>query len=142
MRGEIDVGTWGKGPFDNDVATEWADELSDASEAARVEMLEEALRAAADETDFLDKEAAFEAVAAAAVVATQVPGGPDFDAFGADLALDDELDLPAELPELALRALDRVVDEDSAWRSTWDEADELDEALAVLDPIREALTKA
>src|SRR5690349_17901443 len=100
-------------------------------------MLEEALRAAADETDYLDADVAFEAIAAAAVVAARMPGGPEVDT---ELSLD--VDLPRELPELALRALDRVVDEDSAWRDQWDELDQLDEAVAMLDPIRSALGAA
>ena len=131
------MGAWDTGPFDNDAAADWGGEFSEASDEARLEMLEEALRAAADETDYLDADVAFEAIAAAAVVAARMPGGPEVDT---ELSLD--ADLPRELPELALRALDRVVDEDSAWRDQWDELDQLDEAVAMLDPIRSALTSA
>jgi len=53
-----------------------------------------------------------------------------------------EVELPAELPDLALRALDRIIDEDSGWRDRWDELDQLDDAVAVLDPIRDALARA
>src|SRR5262249_48100532 len=104
---------------------------------ARVEMLEEALRAAADEADYLDADAAYEAIAAAAVIAAKLPGGPAVDV---ELVL--EVDLPPQLPDLALRALDRIVDEDAGGRDRWYEADRLDDAVAVLDPIREALARA
>jgi hypothetical protein len=130
------VGAWDIGPFDSDAAADWGGEFGEASDEARLEMLEEALRAAADETDYLDADVAFEAIAAAAVVAARMPGGP---AVEAELSLDDEV--PAELPGLALRALERIVDEDSAWRDRWDEQDRLDDAVAVLDPIRSALSR-
>ena len=45
-------------------------------------------------------------------------------------------------PDMRARELNRVVDEDSAWRDQWDELDQLDEAVAMLDPIRSALTSA
>jgi len=131
------VGTWDKGPFDNDTAADWSGEFGEASDQARVEMLEEALRAAADEADYLDADTAYEAIAAAAVVAAKLPGGPAVDA---ELVLD--VELPPDLPDLALRALERIVDADSGWRDRWDEVDQLDDAVAMLDPIREALTRA
>jgi hypothetical protein len=131
------VGTWDKGPFDNDAAADWGGEFGEASDEARIEMIEEALRAAAEESDYLEADTAYEAIAAAAVVAARLPGGPIVDA---ELML--EVELPPELPDLALRALDRVVDEDSGWRDRWDEADQLDDAVAVLEPIREALARA
>ena len=131
------MGTWDKGPFDNDTAADWSGEFGEASDQARVEMLEEALRAAADEADYLDADTAYEAIAAAAVVAAKLPGGPAVDA---ELVLD--VELPPDLPDLALRALERIVDADSGWRDRWDEVDQLDDAVAMLDPIREALTRA
>jgi len=131
------VGTWDKGPFDNDTAADWTGEFGEASEQARLEMLEEALRAAADESDYLDADTAYQAIAAAAVIAARLPGGP-----AVDTELVIEVELPPELPDLALRALDRIVDEDSGWRDRWDELDQLDDAVAVLDPIRDALARA
>jgi Domain of unknown function (DUF4259) len=129
------VGAWDIGPFDSDAAADWSGEFSEASDAARLEMLEEALRAAADETDYLDADVAYEAIAAAAVVASRLPGGP---AVEADLSLDAEV--PSELADLARRALERILDEDSAWRDRWDEQDRLDDAVAALEPIRSALS--
>jgi hypothetical protein len=135
------VGTWDLGPFDNDTAADWSGEFGDASEAARLEMLEEALHAAADETDYLDVDFAHAAIAAAAVIAAQLPGGPPLVSYGPEVSLEGTLNLPARLPALALRALDRITDEDSEWRDLWDEVDRLDEAVAILDPIRAALAQ-
>jgi Domain of unknown function (DUF4259) len=138
------VGTWGVGPFDNDMAADWSGGLDGASDSARVELIEETLRSVADETDYLDSDFACEAIAAAAVVASQLPGGPAIDSSYAPDFLTEggTLHLPPQLSALALRALDRIVDEDSEWRDLWDEAEQLDEAVATLAPIREALTRA
>jgi hypothetical protein len=71
------------------------------------------------------------------VIAARLPGGP-----AVDTELVIEVELPPELPDLALRALDRIVDEDSGWRDRWDELDQLDDAVAMLNPIRDALARA
>jgi Domain of unknown function (DUF4259) len=135
-----DVDTWDVGPFDNDAAADWSATFDEADDATRVEMLEETLSAAADETEYLDSEDACEAIAAAAVVASQV-GGPSVDSAYAPEFLTGKgsLDVPPHLPALALRALDRIVADDSGWRDQWDEADQLDDAVAELAPIRAAL---
>ena len=135
------MGTWDTGPFDNDTAADWSGEFDDASDGARIEMIEEALRGAADETDYLEADVACEAIAAAAVVASLRPGGPPIESgYAPDfLTGGGRLDLPPELTALAIRALDRVTEEDSEWRDLWDEAGTLDDVVAELAPIRAAL---
>jgi hypothetical protein len=129
------------GPFDNDTAADWSATFDEADDATRLEMLEEALGAAADETEYLDSDYAYEAIAAAAVVASQM-GGPAIDStYGPDfLNGPSSLKIPPHLTDLALRALDRIVADDSEWRDLWDEEDQLDNATEVLVPIRAALT--
>jgi hypothetical protein len=136
------VGAWDTGPFDNDTAAGWSGEFDDASAEARIEMIEEALRGAADETDYLEVDVACEAIAAAAVVASLHPGGPPIDsAYAPDFITGGgRLDLPPALTGLAIRALDRVAEEDSEWRDLWDQAGTLEDAVADLVPIRAALT--
>jgi hypothetical protein len=75
------------------------------------------------------------------VLAATRPGGPEFDTAFAPkcLQLGDPLPLPDELVPLALRALDRVVADDSEWHELWEQAGELDTALNELTPVREAL---
>jgi hypothetical protein len=134
------VVTWDVGPFDNDAAADWSATFDEADEATRLETLEETLTAAADETEYLDSDTAFEALAAAAVVASQLDGPAIDSTYGPDfLTGPDTLKVPAHLPALALRALDRIVADDSEWWDQWDEQDQLDDAIATLAPIRAAL---
>jgi hypothetical protein len=136
------VATWDVGPFDNDTAAEWSATFDEADDATRLEMLEETLTAAADETEYLEVDDAFQALAAAAVVASQL-GGPAIDSsYGPDfLNGPTKLRIPKGMPELALRALDRIVADDSGWRDLWDNEDQLDDAIATLAPIRETLAQ-
>ncbi|GAA2871171.1 hypothetical protein Acy02nite_29400 [Actinoplanes cyaneus] len=136
------MGTWDFGPFDNDTAADWSGELNDAEPGRRVELIREALTAAANEDEYLDSDYACEAIAAAAVVASQLPGGPAITtSYGPDfLVQGGTIDLPDDLPELALQALARVAGEDSEWRDLWE--DSFGKALRALEPIRAALEEA
>jgi hypothetical protein len=135
------MGTWDKGPFDNDDAADFSGDLDDATPADRPRLIREALLAAADNSDYLENTEACQAIAAAAVVAARQPDGPELDSvYGPGfLAEDETLDLPDDLVELSLRAIARILDEESEWRELWEEADELDEAITALEPIRAAL---
>jgi Domain of unknown function (DUF4259) len=133
---------WDVGPFDNDPAADWSGDLHDADPQERLAMISEALSSTAEETEYLHGALPFEAVAAAAVVASQIPGGPPIDSpYGPDfLAEGGHIDLPSTVRQLARQALERVVGDDSEWRDLWDDAGQLDEAVAALDPIRAALS--
>lgn len=135
------MGTWGSGPFENDAAADFADDLDDADPAEREVLIRGALQRAVDAEDFLDADDAARAVAAAAVVAaTSTPGMPMDDQDGPEfLQRGDSLPLPDDLVELAREALDRVAADDSEWRELWEESDALDEAVAVLDEVRTGL---
>jgi Domain of unknown function (DUF4259) len=135
------MGAWDIGPFDNDGAADWAGELDDAEPEQRPALVRAALAEAADEVDYLRVEVAEVAVAAAAVLAATRPGGPVFESGFAPklLFVDEPLDLSDDLVPLALRALDRVVADESEWRELWEESGELDGALNALAPVREAL---
>ena len=135
------MGAWGLGPFDNDTACDWGYELDEAIPSERPAVLREALTEAAGETGYLDYTEAAQAIAAAAVVAAHQPGGPALDpVYSPDcLRTQGLLDIPADLVGLSLSALDRVVAENSHWRELWEEADRLDEVIAVLAPVRTAL---
>lgn len=135
------MGAWGLGPFDNDTACDWGYELDEATPRDRPAVLRKALAAAADQTEYLDHTSAAEAIAAAAIVAAHRPGGPALDpVYSPDcIRTNGPIDIPVDLVRLSLRALDRVVAEDSHWRELWEEADRLDDVVAVLAPIRTAL---
>ncbi|MEV7680931.1 DUF4259 domain-containing protein [Streptomyces sp. NPDC088341] len=115
------MGTWDTGHFDNDTAADFAADLDDATEARRTELVREALLRATAAEDYLDSDEAVVAVAAAALVAEQCPGGPPVETvYGPDEPLPR---FPEELRALALRALDRVTADKSELRDLWADAD-------------------
>jgi hypothetical protein len=138
------MGTWDSGPFDNDTAADWCGELHDAPAGERVAMIRRALTVAADHDadTYLDDDFAAEAVAAAAVIAAQLPGGPRLDSPHAPdfIRAGGSVDVPDDLPSLALRALDRIDGANSGLPGIWG-----DGYTAVLErrrPIRTALEQA
>jgi hypothetical protein len=137
------MGAWDVGPFDNDAAADFAGDLTDASPDDRPQLILEALTTAADNTEYLINADACAAIAAAAVVASQQPDGPEVDSvYGPDFLTDGgTIELPEDYVDLAVRAIVRVLDEESEWRDLWEEADSLDEAIAALEPIRAALNR-
>ncbi|MFG2013189.1 DUF4259 domain-containing protein [Micromonospora sp. NPDC048868] len=115
-------------PYDNDTAADWCGDLHDADPSARSAMVRAALTTAALNTGYLEHDEAVSAIAAAAIVASHMPGGdpitspcaPDFLLAGESLDLDDDL------PQLAIDALDRVLGDDSEWRDQWGKAESPD----------------
>jgi Domain of unknown function (DUF4259) len=133
------MGTWDVGPFDNDTAADWCGDLDDAASGQRPAIVRSALTAVLDNGDgYLDGDVAVEAIAAAALVASQLPGdtkiassyAPDFLLEGGSLELVDDV------PVLAVRALDRIVGDDSEWRELWEESEDGGLALAAVQQIR------
>jgi hypothetical protein len=133
------MGTWDDGPFDNDSAADWCDGLHDADPSVRAAIVRAVLATAARNTGWLDHGDAVPAIAAAAIVASQMPGGePITSPYAPDFLLAGEfLDLDDDVPQLAVEALDRVLGDDSEWRIDWAEAGvqefpQLDKLRAVL----------
>ncbi|MGI5147027.1 DUF4259 domain-containing protein [Plantactinospora sp. CA-294935] len=118
------MGTWDDGPFDNDSAADWCGDLHDADPSERPAIVRAALTTAALNTGYLDDCDAVSAIAAAAIVASQMPGGePITSPYAPDFLLAGEaLDLDHDLPQLAVEALDRVLSDNSEWRAPWAEA--------------------
>ncbi|CAL9537764.1 DUF4259 domain-containing protein [Streptomyces sp. enrichment culture] len=110
------MGTWGPGPFDNDTAADFADTLDETAPEGRAALVRDALVRAADTPMYLDAGFADEAVAAAALVAAQCPGGE-----GADPVYGPGEPLPdlTGLRPLAVEALDRVLSEPSELLELW-----------------------
>lgn len=114
------MGTWDTGPFENDAAADFANDLDDAQEDAREELVRAALTRAVLTRDYLEGPDGDEAFAAAALVASQCPGGEPVSAsYGPDEPLPQ---LAADLRALAVRALDRVVAEDSELVALWEDS--------------------
>ncbi|WUH97933.1 DUF4259 domain-containing protein [Spirillospora sp. NBC_00431] len=133
------MGTWDASPFGNDTAADFAGDLDDLPLDERSEAIREALEAAIREADYLDSSEGDTAVAAAALVAAQCPGGPPADTiYGPDEPVPD---LPGDFRSLAVAALDRVVGPESESRELWAEgADGLREWLSEIERLRKALT--
>ncbi|MFI8484834.1 DUF4259 domain-containing protein [Streptomyces rubrogriseus] len=111
------MGTWDIHPFDNDAAADFANDLDDADTLERVALIRMVLKRAADSKDYLEAPEAEEAVAAAALVATQcsdtepgsIPYGPE----------EPIPTLPADLRLVAVEALDRVLADESELSELW-----------------------
>jgi hypothetical protein len=113
------MGTWDIGHFDNDTAADFSGDLDDAPQGKRAELIRVALTDVVRTEDYLDSDEAVVAVAAAALVAAQCPGGePVTTAYGPDKPLPE---LPVEMRGLAVQALDRVVTEPSELLELWTE---------------------
>ncbi|MFJ8430988.1 DUF4259 domain-containing protein [Kitasatospora sp. NPDC094019] len=118
------MGTWDIGHFDNDTAADYCGALDEAPPGEREGLLRHALTltAEAGAEDYLDSDEAVRALAAAALVAAQCPGGePVTTAYGPGEPLPV---LAADLRPLAVAALDRTVAEESELAELWDETED------------------
>ncbi|MFC7246655.1 DUF4259 domain-containing protein [Catellatospora aurea] len=138
------MGTWDSGPFDNDSAADWCGDLDDADPGQRLGIVRQALAAVADHAGFLDDRLGVRAIAAAAVIVSQRPGAePLTSPYAPDFLLQGEsLVVPEDVAALAVRALDRVVGEDSEWRELWEDTGDAADALAVVGDLRTAVAAA
>lgn len=125
--------TWGIGVFDNDVAAEWAGDFDEMLPGERVAVV----RAALTEALASDQDTAeCAAIAAATTVATSLPGGPLLaPSYGPKSLNERTFEVADDLPDLAVRAMNRVMAPDSEWSARWTEAGSLDDAVAVVEAV-------
>ena len=129
------MGTWGTGPFDNDTAADFAGDLDDASPGEREALVRGVLTRTVRATGDLHEMP--EAVAAAALVAAQCPGGsPVVTVYGPQQPLPA---FPEDLRELAARALDRVLADELRLRETWVDPADARQWLASIRAFRDVL---
>lgn len=132
------MGAWGTEPFDNDDAADFCGDLDDLSSADRPEAIRAALVEAIEETEYLDLSIGSVAVAAAAIVAAQRPGGIELDEdYGPDEPIPR---LPDAFVPLAAQALDRVLADDSEIRDCWGDSADSTEWADRIEQLRAALT--
>ncbi|MFD7913542.1 DUF4259 domain-containing protein [Streptomyces sp. NPDC059752] len=108
------TGTWGTGPFDSDIAGDFTDRLRGLPPQRLVSALAEVLRRVADSGPRVDGGDGVEAVAAAALVAAQIPGSAVVIDPG-DRPDEPLPDVPDALRGLASEALHRVLEAGSEW---------------------------
>ncbi|MGW0929469.1 DUF4259 domain-containing protein [Streptomyces sp. NPDC002644] len=118
------MGTWDTGPFDNDTAADFCDDLDVAPRDARAETVRDVLLRTVRTTEELDADVAEKAIAAAALVAAQCPRGEPVETpYGPDEPLPDLTGLRALAEEAVARVLtapSTLLDDwegDRAWRS-------------------------
>ncbi|MFB7939638.1 DUF4259 domain-containing protein [Streptomyces sp. NPDC127049] len=116
------MGTWDIGPFDNDTAADFSYRVDSAPEGKKAEVLLTAFREVTGTgEEYLDADLSMEAIASAALVAAQCPGGePVTTSYGPKEPLGV---LPAALRAEAVAALDRVIAEPSELLELWEESD-------------------
>ncbi|MER8038343.1 DUF4259 domain-containing protein [Streptomyces hydrogenans] len=116
------MGTWDIGPFDNDTAADFSYRVDEAAEGKKAEVLRAAFREVTGTgEEYLDADFSMEAIASAALVAAQCPGGePVTTSYGPKEPLGA---LPEELRAEAVAALDRVLAEPSELLELWEESD-------------------
>jgi hypothetical protein len=137
------VATWSAAPFGNDDALEFFHTLEGLEPADVPAALRDALLDVTGNEGYLDVADANRGVAAAAIVAAQT-ADPDDAGIEDDAVVDwlasTDIDLPDDLPALALETLDRVADDDSEWIENWSLTDDrLDAARRALEAIRSLL---
>ncbi|WP_435970399.1 DUF4259 domain-containing protein [Streptomyces sp. Qhu_M48] len=116
------MGTWDIGPFDSDTAADFSYRVDEAPAEKKAEVLRATFRDVIETgEEYLDADVAVEAIASAALLAAQCPGG---DPVTTSYAPKDPLpSLPAALRPEAVAALDRVLVEPSELLELWEESD-------------------
>ncbi|WP_232795215.1 DUF4259 domain-containing protein [Kitasatospora sp. NRRL B-11411] len=134
-REENAMGTWGTGPFDNDTAADFANALDDAGAEEREALIRGVLVRAVNATDELSE--AEEAVGAAAVLASQCPGGQPVDPVcGPETPMPE---FSTDLRVLAAEALTRIAADDDGLVSNWVEPGDAHRWLAMVAALRAVL---
>ncbi|MET9040696.1 DUF4259 domain-containing protein [Streptomyces mirabilis] len=109
------MGTWDTGPFDNDTAADFAIALDRASPEEREVLIRGVLVRTVNATGYLTE--AEEAIAAAALIAAQCPGGEPIEtAYGPEKAMPA---FPVDLRTLAAEAIARILDDGSGLAANW-----------------------
>ncbi|MBE1534378.1 DUF4259 domain-containing protein [Actinomadura algeriensis] len=130
------MGTWDAGPFDNDKAADFAGDLDDLVEDDRPFWIWAALEAALQGEDVNGSDGDV-AIAAAAIVASQCPGGDPCDPiYGPETPIPQ---LPEDLRPLALQAIDRVLGPKSELPELWGTGDQAQEWHANVRRIRSVI---
>ncbi|MGW5666681.1 DUF4259 domain-containing protein [Micromonospora sp. NPDC003776] len=137
------MATWQLGPFDNDDAVEWCDALEAAPLDQRVELVRDTLSVAVAGRALTAGEAA-RVVAAAATALQSLSGVPVSNSAYAPRFLSGAgaMAVDSSIRDLAVRALDEVLANGSAWRLRWADDVEEEEALAVIESLRSHLIAA
>lgn len=131
------MGTWGTGPFENDAAADVADALDRAEPEDRERIIRGALARGLTTSRFVEAE---EAIGAAAAVAATHPNGKavDTSGYGPTKRLSG---CPPDLSSMAMRVLNRIIDDEPDWDTTWVDSADATRWITSLRRLRQVLTR-
>jgi hypothetical protein len=134
------MGTWQIGPFDNDIAMDFFDEIEETPDEQVSAKLSSVLTAVTERPGRVELDEGHLAVAAAGLVAagcsrSAATGNPSVDEW---LAVHRPV-TDSACVRLALAALDRVSGPDSEWMDLWATTDSQDAVRKRLDSLRTVL---
>jgi hypothetical protein len=135
------VGDWGFGPFEDDTAMDFADDLREANRAVAAHRLIRAVEDCADGKGMDDYRRAVEGCVAAALLAGYTDGALDSGELSLWLA-DVKPDLTPDLADLALRAIEKAHDPEGDLAKLWAESGHLGQRLTALKPVERLLREA
>ncbi|MER6094257.1 DUF4259 domain-containing protein [Streptomyces bluensis] len=129
------MGTWDTGPFDNDTAADFTNALDDVKPEEREALIRGVLTRTVDATGWLTE--GEEAVAAAALIAAQCPGGDPIDTpYGPEEPMPA---FPDDLRTLADKALARIISDEAGPASNWVDPEDWKQWRANLNRLRTVL---
>jgi len=129
---------WDWGPFDNDTAADFAGDLDDAPESERIGMIHDALAAVGSCDSYVDAGRAEPALAAAALVARNLPGGEEFQSqiYGPAKRIPA---IPESLIPLAAEVVDCLLNGENDVKADWIRSGEPDKWFAATRRLRGVL---
>ena len=135
------MGTWQIGPFDNDIAMDFFDEIEETPDEQVPAKLSSVLTAVTERPGRVELDEGHLAVAAAGLVAagrsrSAATGNPSVDEW---LAVHRPV-TDTDCARVALAALDRVSGPDSEWMDLWATTERRDDVRERLDGLRTVLT--
>jgi hypothetical protein len=135
------MGTWHVGPFDNDVAMDFFDEIEETPDDQVLAKLSKVLTAVAERPGRVELNEGHLAVAAAGLIAA----GRSRSAATGNASVDEWLGrhrpaVDKDSTRIALAALDRVSGPDSEWMDLWATTDQRDAVEQRIEGLRAVLT--
>jgi hypothetical protein len=128
------MGATGAGPFENDDALDFLDDLEDSEPTERRKKVVAVMERVIGDQGYIEAPSMAEAVAAAAVVAaSDDPESAAGEPYLPPWLEEEPLDVDEQLEELATQTLHRALrHDDNEWWELWEEADASDEVTEVL----------
>jgi hypothetical protein len=131
------MGAWGHEPFANDIALDWSNQLQAVDDLSIVE--DALLAVVQNDDDYLEADLACDALAACEVIARLKGNWGRKDRYSQ--AVDQWVErypqkVPSRILRRALKAIDRIIDDDSELRELWYEGQAGDDWMLSVTDLR------